>query len=60
MTGTVNEIYSVEKSQFTTVESLRAIQRAKEIALATKSKIKVFLNGNPLYLVDRKGNLASA
>ncbi|ASU34358.1 hypothetical protein [Mucilaginibacter xinganensis] len=60
MQGTVREIYSVENSQFTTVESLRAIQRAKEIALSTKTKVKVFLNGNPLYLVDRKGNLAAA
>ena len=60
MKGNVNEIYTVEGSQFSTVESLRAISRAKEEAQKSKAPKRVYLNGNPVYLVDRKGNLAAA
>lgn len=60
MTGFINQVYTIEGTQFSTVESLRAISRAKEEAQKSKSAKRVYLNGNPLYLIDRKGNLVSA
>ena len=55
MKGNVNEIYTVEGSQFTTVESLRAIARAKEEAQKSKSIKRVFLNGNPIVSINKSG-----
>jgi hypothetical protein len=45
---------------FSTTESLRAIARAKAEALKKKEAKLVYLNGNPVYKIDRKGLLASA
>lgn len=59
MSGNTNEIYSVQGTQFSTTESLRAITRAKEQALKDKQAKQVLLNGNAIYLIDRKGNLVA-
>lgn len=60
MSGNTNQIYSVQGIGFSTTESLRAIARAKEEALKSKQAKIILLNGNPVYMVDRKGVLASA
>lgn len=60
MSGNIHEIYSVQGIGFSTTESLRAISRAKEEALRSKEAKLVYLNGNPVWKIDRKGVLASA
>jgi hypothetical protein len=60
MSGNIHEIYTVQNSQFSTTESLRAISRAKEEALRSKEAKLVYLNGMPVYKVDRKGTLIAA
>lgn len=60
MSGNINEIYSVQGIGFSTTESLRAIARAKAEALRSKEAKLVYLNGNPVWKIDRKGVLASA
>lgn len=60
MSGNTHMIYSVQGIGFSTTESLRAITRAKEEALKSREPKLVLLNGNPVYKVDRKGNLAAA
>lgn len=60
MSGNIHEIYTVQNSQFSTTESLRAISRAKEEALRSKEAKFIYLNGMPVYKIDRKGVLASA
>lgn len=60
MSGNTNEVYSVQGTQFSTTESLRAINRAKEQAVKVKQATQVLLNGLPVYLIDRKGNLVAA
>ncbi|MDB5288579.1 MAG: hypothetical protein JWR05_3528 [Mucilaginibacter sp.] len=57
MTGTTKEIYTVEGTQFQTVESLRAIQRAKEEAMKAKATKLVYLNSNPVLSIDKKGKM---
>lgn len=58
MSGNLNQIYTIEGSQNQTIDSMRAIVYAKNHAIKTAQKVKVFLNGNPVYLVDSKGHLA--
>lgn len=57
--GRVN-VYTIENDNHIGIDRLEAIQRAKEVAMDVKAKVKIFKNGNPLYMVDRKGNLAAA
>jgi len=60
MSGNISEVYTVEGSDFSTIEILRALTRAKELAAKDKVKKSVYLNGNPFRIVDRKGNLVAA
>jgi hypothetical protein len=60
MKGTLNQIYSVQGTDFSTIESIRAIVRAKEIAHKTKQLATVLLNNQPQFLIDGKGKMIAA
>jgi hypothetical protein len=61
MCGNINEVYTVRGlSGFQSIESLRAIDIAKSLAVKTKECQIVELNGNAKYKIDKKGNLIAA
>lgn len=58
MHGELNKVYTIEGSENSTIDITRAFKFAKEAALKDKQPKKIYLNSNPVYLIDRKGNLA--
>lgn len=48
------QVYSVQGTQFTTIESINAIKRAKDEALKNKAKTLIYCNGNLWGAVDRR------
>lgn len=53
-------IYSVEATAYRTSTLLKAIEVAKKKAIEKKLPVKIYLNGNPYALVDKKGILVAA
>lgn len=57
---TIDAVYTVEGCDCETAKCMHAITVAKDEAIKSKYPRRVFKNGNPLYLIDRKGILVAA